>query len=98
MRMITTAGAHACGKTAVILKTAEMLMKEGIRTGVMKLDCISSGDDQLYRACGIPNIKYISGNICPDHYFADSVPEKEYQECCNKAMALAKTLVAEEAL
>ena len=29
---------------------------------------------------------------------ADSVPEKEYQECCNKAMALAKTLVAEEAL
>ena len=26
------------------------------------------------------------------------VPEKEYQECCNKAMALAKTLVAEEAL
>ena len=23
---------------------------------------------------------------------------KEYQECCNKAMALAKTLVAEEAL
>lgn len=75
MRMITTAGAHACGKTAVILKTAEMLMKEGIRKGVMKLDCISSGDDQLYRACGIPNIKYISGNICPDHYFADSVPE-----------------------
>ena len=64
MRMITTAGAHACGKTAVILKTAEMLMKEGIRTGVMKLDCISSEDDQLYRACGIPNIKYISGNVC----------------------------------
>jgi len=29
---------------------------------------------------------------------ADSVPEKEYQECCNKAMALAKTLVAEEIL
>ncbi len=29
---------------------------------------------------------------------ADSVPEKEYQECCNKVMALAKTLVKEEAL
>ena len=29
---------------------------------------------------------------------ADSVPEKEYAECCNKAMALAKTLVAEENL
>jgi anthranilate synthase component 1 len=29
---------------------------------------------------------------------ADSVPEKEYQECCNKVMALAKTLVTEEQL
>lgn len=29
---------------------------------------------------------------------ADSVPEKEYEECCNKVMALAKTLVKEEQL
>lgn len=29
---------------------------------------------------------------------ADSVPENEYQECCNKVMALAKTLVEEEQL
>lgn len=29
---------------------------------------------------------------------ADSVAEKEYQECCNKVMALAKTLVEEENL
>lgn len=29
---------------------------------------------------------------------ADSVPENEYQECCNKVMALAKTLVTEENL
>lgn len=29
---------------------------------------------------------------------ADSVPENEYAECCNKVMALAKTLVKEEAL
>ena len=29
---------------------------------------------------------------------ADSVPESEYQECCNKVMALARTLVEEEAL
>jgi len=24
---------------------------------------------------------------------ADSIPENEYQECCNKVMALAKTLM-----
>ncbi len=29
---------------------------------------------------------------------ADSVPESEYQECCNKVMALARTLVEEETL
>ncbi|RDY32610.1 anthranilate synthase component I [Lachnotalea glycerini] len=29
---------------------------------------------------------------------ADSVPESEYEECCNKVMALAKTLVEEEKL
>jgi anthranilate synthase component 1 len=29
---------------------------------------------------------------------ADSVPESEYMECCNKVMALAKTLVEEERL
>lgn len=29
---------------------------------------------------------------------ADSVPETEYQECCNKVMALAKTVVKEEHL
>lgn len=29
---------------------------------------------------------------------ADSVPEREYEECCNKVMALAKTLVEEEGI
>lgn len=29
---------------------------------------------------------------------ADSIPENEYEECCNKVMALAKTLVEEENL
>lgn len=29
---------------------------------------------------------------------ADSIPESEYRECCNKVMALAKTLVREEEL
>ena len=75
MKMITVAGSHACGKTSVILKTAELLLKESCRPGVMKLDCISSEDDRIYGAAGITNVKYISGNICPDHYFADSISD-----------------------
>ena len=73
MKMITVAGAHACGKTSVILKTAELLLKENCRPGVMKLDCVSSEDDRIYSAAGITNVKHVSGNICPDHYFADSI-------------------------
>lgn len=30
MRMITLAGAHACGKTSVILKTSDILKKKWI--------------------------------------------------------------------
>jgi anthranilate synthase component 1 len=29
---------------------------------------------------------------------ADSIPKYEYMECCNKVMALAKTLVEEDKL
>ncbi len=75
MRVVTFAGAHACGKTAAILKAAGVLIGRGISVGVMKLDCISSDDDQAYEKAGIPSVKYLSGNICPDHYFASLAEE-----------------------
>jgi Ni2+-binding GTPase involved in maturation of urease and hydrogenase len=75
MKVITFAGAHACGKTAVILKTAELLAEQGMVTGVMKLDCIASEDDRIYGRAGIPVVKYLSGNTCPDHYFASRICE-----------------------
>jgi len=72
MKMLTFAGSHACGKTSVIIKTAAILNGAGLKTGVMKLDCIFSDDDRLYEAAGITNLKLISGNVCPDHFFASS--------------------------
>lgn len=75
MRMTTFAGAHACGKTAVIVKTVELLAQRKISAGVMKLDCISSNDDRVYEKAGIPVVKYLSGNTCPDHHFASLVEE-----------------------
>ena len=75
MKLVTFAGAHACGKTAVILKTARLLQAHGMKAGVIKLDCISSDDDRVYDAAGIPNRKYLSGNICPDHFFAREIEE-----------------------
>lgn len=75
MKLITFAGTHACGKTSVILKAGEFLKNKGKTVGVMKLDCISSGDDEIYRKNSIPVIKCISGNMCPDHFFASHINE-----------------------
>ncbi len=73
MKLITFAGSHACGKTSVILKACELLSAGGKKAGVMKLDCISTSDDKIYSENGIPVLKYISGNMCPDHFFASHI-------------------------
>lgn len=75
MRVVTFAGAHACGKTAVIMKAVQNLKEQGIHAAVMKLDCISSEDDKIYERVGIPTVKYLSGNTCPDHFFVQSIEQ-----------------------
>lgn len=75
MKVITFAGSHASGKTSVILKTCEQLSEGGLKVGVMKLDCISTDDDKIYKANKIETLKYISGNVCPDHFFASHITE-----------------------
>lgn len=73
MKMVTLAGAHASGKTSVILKTADLLMARGIRPGVVKSDCLYSDEDLLYAEAGIRHRKLLSGNVCPDHHFASNL-------------------------
>lgn len=46
-----------------------------MQLGVMKLDCISSADDEAYISNGFKAVKYISGNMCPDHFFASHLSE-----------------------
>lgn len=75
MKLITFAGSHACGKTASILKACELIKNAGKTVGVMKLDCISSSDEETYQKNHIPAVKYISGNMCPDHFFASHLGE-----------------------
>ncbi|MBR0100782.1 MAG: hypothetical protein IJP90_13885 [Treponema sp.] len=75
MKLITFAGSHACGKTSVILKTSGLLKSSGKKVGVMKLDCISSDDDAIYKKNEIEVVKFISGNMCPDHFFASHISE-----------------------
>jgi len=75
MRFVTVSGPPSSGKTAVILKTLEHLQKNGNQVGVVKFDCLSTDDDELYRKNGIAVRKGLAGALCPDHYFVSNVEE-----------------------
>ena len=73
MRVVTVSGPPSSGKTAVILKVIDALIGKGIKVGVAKFDCLSTDDDKLYEARGIPVQKGLSGALCPDHYFVSNI-------------------------
>ncbi|MDR1816953.1 MAG: ATP-binding cassette domain-containing protein [Puniceicoccales bacterium] len=75
MRLITVAGPPSSGKTSVILKTLEHLRGEGLRTGVVKFDCLGGGDAETFRAAGFPALTGLSSNFCPDHYFLTNIED-----------------------
>ncbi|MDR0723070.1 MAG: hypothetical protein LBF75_09835 [Treponema sp.] len=75
MKLITFAGPPSAGKTATAIKTAEHLMREGFTLGAVKFDCIATEDDGLYRKKGIPVLRGIAGNLCPDHYYIINIQD-----------------------
>ena len=75
MRFVTVSGPPSSGKTAVILKTLEHIQKSGSKVGVVKFDCLSTDDDELYKKHGIAVRKGLAGALCPDHYFVSNVEE-----------------------
>lgn len=75
MRLITVAGPPSSGKTSVICKTVEALQADKVSAGVVKFDCLSSGDQALYERRGIPARTGLSGNLCPDHFFVSNIEE-----------------------
>ena len=75
MKLVTFSGPPSSGKTAVILKTISALRNRGLKTGVVKFDCLYTDDDLVYRKAGIPVKKGLSGAMCPDHYFVSNIEE-----------------------
>ncbi len=75
MRFVTVSGPPSSGKTAVIIKTLEHLKAAGRKVGVVKFDCLSTDDDELYQKNGIAVRKGLAGALCPDHYFVSNVEE-----------------------
>ncbi|MDP0496762.1 MAG: GTP-binding protein [Verrucomicrobiota bacterium JB024] len=77
MQLITVGGPPACGKSSVILKTIQHLREEGRKVGVVKFDCLSSQDAELFEAAGFPVLTGISSNYCPDHFFVTNIEDCE---------------------
>ncbi|MEG2174176.1 MAG: GTP-binding protein [Oscillospiraceae bacterium] len=75
MKFVTFAGPPSSGKTSVILKTISCLVSEGLRTGVIKFDCLKSSDETVYQSHGIPVKLGLAGNLCPDHFFITNIEE-----------------------
>jgi len=75
MRFVTVSGPPSTGKTSVILKSTEHLRTEGWQVGVVKFDCLTTADDEIYARHGVLVRKGLSGALCPDHYFVSNVEE-----------------------
>lgn len=84
MKLSIISGPPSSGKTMVILKTIEALKQQGLTAGVVKFDCLQTGDDVIYEKAGILVRKGLSGSLCPDHFFAINIEDvvawgKEHQ-------------------
>ncbi len=73
MKLVTVAGPPSSGKTSVILRVAEGLLREGLRLGVVKFDCLASDDEKRYAKAGIPVKTGLAGGLCPDHFFVANI-------------------------
>ncbi len=73
MKLTTVAGPPSSGKTSLILRTAELLASKGIKPGVVKFDCLVSGDEKRFREAGVPVKTGLAGGLCPDHFFITNI-------------------------
>lgn len=75
MRFITISGPPSSGKTSVILRTLEVLGTDYQKIGVVKFDCLSTTDKEVFQKSGLTARVLLSKGICPDHFFASHVEE-----------------------
>ncbi|NOZ02001.1 MAG: hypothetical protein GXP54_08960 [Deltaproteobacteria bacterium] len=67
MKLAVVGGVHASGKTSLILHVARHAARQGLTTGVYKIDAMEAGDDQAYGRHDIPAVVHAAPDICPDH-------------------------------
>ncbi|BBB91896.1 MAG TPA: GTP-binding protein [Methylomusa anaerophila] len=75
MQLVTVAGPPSSGKTSAILKIIDSLRADGLKVGVVKFDCLSTKDQELYQKRGVVAKLGLSGNLCPDHFFVSNIED-----------------------
>jgi len=75
IRVITMSGPPSSVKTSVILRAVDHLRCDGVKTGVVKFDCMAAVDGLAYEKKNIPFKIGLSGNLCPDHFFVSNIEE-----------------------
>jgi Ni2+-binding GTPase involved in maturation of urease and hydrogenase len=75
IELFTFAGPPSCGKSSVIIALVKRLESLGKKVSVIKFDCLSSNDSELYESQGIPIRTGLAGNLCPDHFFVNNLDE-----------------------
>jgi len=68
MKFAIFSGTAGCGKSSVIFHVCKHLMNMNQSPVVVKIDCIATDDDKFYQANGIPSIKGLAKDMCPDHF------------------------------
>ena len=75
VQLVTFAGPPSSGKTSVIIKMIESIPDLNKSCGVIKFDCLTALDEELYRKNNIVARTGLAGNLCPDHYFVSNIEE-----------------------
>ena len=75
MQLITFSGPPSSGKTSVIVKVIENLLKRELKVGVVKFDCLFTDDEIYYEKLGVPVKTGLAGSLCPDHYFVSNIED-----------------------
>jgi Ni2+-binding GTPase involved in maturation of urease and hydrogenase len=68
MKMVIVAGTPGSGKTAVLIHALRSLKERGLKSSVVKIDCLYTDDGIKFEKIGVPTKVGLSMDMCPDHY------------------------------
>ncbi|MCK4781880.1 hypothetical protein KAS79_03085 [Candidatus Parcubacteria bacterium] len=90
MKLVIFAGTPGSGKTSIIKYTIEVL-KQDFMVFFAKFDCLKTNDEKIIaEKYGVPSIKRLAQELCPDHYTALELP-RIIQENQDKDIIIIET-------